>query len=299
MSKRVSSILIYIYIIVAFGFMAYYLGVNRDELKYYDWQLNTTYLIGSIILTWLALLGPVVMFKSIFKKIANHQFSFPEIFKYFNLSFIGRYLPGKVWSMAGMVYFADRRGIGKRLSMTVVIINEICFKGSGLFWGLGYFLITRTHPELALAALAVMLLSLMIIHPVLLQKLIDSGSKLIKKETIKLNISYGSIIRFFLTYLIFWSIYGLSLYLLIKAVYPSTDIPILAAVSSLPLAWTVGFLAVIIPGGIGVREGMLVALLSIFIPAEIALVIAIIQRIIATLIEGINAGVSLMVKEGR
>ncbi len=299
MNKKFSAILKYVYILLAFGFMAYYLTVNWSKLNGFDWHINIWYLIISIILTWLALFGPVVVFRLLFTKIAGYRFNLPEIFRIFNLSFIGRYLPGKVWSVLGMVYYTGEYGIGKRLSMTAVIINEVCFKGSGLFWGLAYFLISRKYTEFHIPVVSVMILAFIAIHPSILRKVLDYGSRLLKKDTIELNISYSSIIIYFVIYLVFWGIYGLSLYMLIQAVHPINAVNAAAVISFLPLAWTIGYLAVFIPGGIGVREALLVALLSAYMSAEIALVIALVQRIISTLIEAVNALVSLTIKKGR
>ena len=43
-------------------------------------------------------------------------------------------------------------------------------------------------------------------------------------------------------------------------------------------AWTVGFLSVITPGGLGIREGMLSLLLSAYLPSSTATLVALLSR---------------------
>jgi hypothetical protein len=297
MNDRSRTILKSLFIIAAFGFMAYYLISNWSRLDHYDWQLNYYYLIASMIMVWLYLLGPVIIFKLIFKHIADHDFSFPTMFKIFNLSFIGRYLPGKLWSVVGIVYYTSEYGISKRVAMAGVIINEVCFKSSGLLLGLLYFAYSGAYPIMKYMALVLIVVGLIAIHPRILQPILNYLLKLLKKDQLRLNITYSTILGYFFLYLIFWSIYSLSFYLLIQAISPVHIASPLKFLAILPLAWTVGYLAIFIPGGVGVREGMLVALLTSYITPEIALVIALAQRLISTAVEGINALISLLIKK--
>ena len=64
----------------------------------------------------------------------------------------------------------------------------------------------------------------------------------------------------------------------------------------LPLCWVVGYIVLLAPGGLGVREGMLTLTLSEFLSPEIALTIAIIQRVWFILVEGFNFLTSFLIK---
>jgi uncharacterized membrane protein YbhN (UPF0104 family) len=48
---------------------------------------------------------------------------------------------------------------------------------------------------------------------------------------------------------------------------------------------TIGFLAVFVPGGLGVREGILVLLLSLYFPLPVATLISIFSRLYISVVE--------------
>jgi flagellar biosynthesis protein FliQ len=287
----------YLYIIIAFGFMIYYLLANWHQLGQYTWRINYGLLVISIILTWIGLLGPVIVFKIIFSRIAAFRFRFPVMFKIFNLSFIGRYLPGKLWSVVGMVYYAKEYGINKRISFTAVVINEVCFKGSGLLLGLFYLVTSLRYASLSYLAGIIIVAGLIVIHPRILNRILNYVFTLLKRDRIEVKIGYAAILGYFMIHLIFWGIFSLSFYFLVQSVHPVIITNPLKFAAIFPLAWSIGYLAIFIPGGIGVREGILVALLSDYLIPEIALVIALIQRAISIFLEGMNALISLTIKK--
>ena len=296
MNDKSRAFLKLLYIVAAFGFMAYYLVDNWHRLDSYRWQLNYPYLIGSVALAWLFLLGPVITFRRIFKRIAGYDFSFAAMFKIFNLSFIGRYLPGKLWSVIGIVYYATEYGISKRVSFAAVIINEVCFKGSGLLLGLVYFAYSGQYQLLKYPVAILIFLGLIIIHPKILRPFLNYILRILKKDQLSLSIDYSTILGYFVFYLIFWGLYSLSFYLLVQAISPVNIAFPFKFAAILPLAWTIGYLALFIPGGVGVREGVLVALLAGYLNPEIALIVALAQRLISTVAEGINALIALGIK---
>lgn len=297
MNAKLKIVFKIVYILLAFAFMAYYLITNWAQLLKHDWQPYPLLFIPAIILFWAAILGPVLVFKILFKKIADYNFRFVQMFRIFNLSFIGRYLPGKVWSVVGMVHYTGEYGIDRRLSLAVIVVNEVCYKASGLLWGSIYFALTEREGILPYVSFSAMIIGLIIIHPRILNRIVNFISKLFKKDRVELNIDYLSIIGIFSAYFLFWGIYGAGFYTLTQVVGKGGPFNSLEIISFFPLAWTAGNLAIFVPGGIGVREGMLVLLLSQYMALETALVITILQRILTTLIEGSNALASLAIKK--
>jgi uncharacterized membrane protein YbhN (UPF0104 family) len=49
------------------------------------------------------------------------------------------------------------------------------------------------------------------------------------------------------------------------------------------IAWIVGFLSLPVPGGLGVREGVLVTLLQVFVPLPVSIIAALLARVWAIL----------------
>ena len=77
--------------------------------------------------------------------------------------------------------------------------------------------------------------------------------------------------------LLYWALWSSGFYLFVSAISPSIS-PLIAFV--FPLSVTLGLIAVIVPGGLGVREGIITLGLTTFgVPIELATTIAIAARL--------------------
>lgn len=93
------------------------------------------------------------------------------------------------------------------------------------------------------------------------------------------RMSPASAVAAFALYLAAWSSFGLAL----SAILAAFDLPspgLLAAAGMFALSWFVGFVVVIVPGGLGVREGALAAMLAPSIGAEAAILVTLVARLI-------------------
>lgn len=217
------------------------------------------------------------------------------MFRAYNISNIGRYLPGKVWSIFGLFYFTGQYGINKKQTTLAIIANEVSYKGSGVLLGLCYFLFSSSFQNYLPLMIALLVACLVVIHPRILDKIINLALKLIKKQPIEIDFSYSTIFVFFLMYIIVWEIHSLAFYVLVNSITPLESVNIFKFSTILPLCWVVGYIILLTPGGIGVREGMLVITLGEFLTPEVALVVAILQRIWFILVEGINVLISFAI----
>ena len=73
---------------------------------------------------------------------------------------------------------------------------------------------------------------------------------------------------------------------------PLSLLPVLAGIVN--VSATVGFLVLIAPSGLGVREGVLAFLLSLYLPAPVAVTISLASRVWLTLAELMGLGFSLL-----
>jgi uncharacterized membrane protein YbhN (UPF0104 family) len=83
---------------------------------------------------------------------------------------------------------------------------------------------------------------------------------------------------------------GVAFTLVLRSIYP--DAPIVASVAAHSFAFGVGLLAVPIPSGLLVREGLLVAVLQASVPGGTVVTAAIFQRLITIGVEVAMIGAS-------
>jgi uncharacterized membrane protein YbhN (UPF0104 family) len=92
-----------------------------------------------------------------------------------------------------------------------------------------------------------------------------------------------------LGYVVYWALTGLAFAALVRAMFPlaASDVPLVIAGYS--ASYAVGFLSLLTPGGLGVREGVLVLALAPIMPAGPALVVALVSRLWMMLFELLGA----------
>lgn len=276
-------------------FMFYYLFQNWSMLRNYQWHFNIWLLLLSMVLLWIALLSTVYIYQLIFVELAGAKLNTLQTFRIINITNIGRYLPGKLWSVVGLIVYTSEYGINKKQTTLAVITNEVAGKASGLILGICYFFFSDSLKGYLPAMIILLVGCMIVIHPWVLDKIINTGLRLFKKETIEIEFGYFSILKFVLIFIISWLLHSVAFYVLVNSMAPIGSVNLIKFATIIPLCWVIGYIVLLAPGGLGVREAMLVVMLSEFLPKEVALAIAIIQRVWFTVVEGINVLLALAI----
>jgi uncharacterized membrane protein YbhN (UPF0104 family) len=213
------------------------------------------------------------------------------------LSMLGKYLPGKVWLVVGKLYLAAEKGVHMRVT-GIGLFYEILFMlaASVLVGGLCLpFIDTGIIPGMAalpIAAAGFVLMLVLLTRPRLVNRVLRLFMRK-NKEKEKKDVPVIPPLcfrpRFILGYVArfagAWLIWGLGFYLLTQSVLslPIRTLPAIAGISV--IAWFIGFVSLITPGGLGVREGVLTYFLKTFTEEPIAILIALLSRIVITVSE--------------
>ncbi len=289
---RFLKIILQILILVATG---YYIGIQiargLPQIKSYHWTLNYEFWLGCILLAVPYLFAPIVWWW-IMRRIGA-KFSLGKGYRVWSLSNIAKYLPGKVWHILGrMVLYPG----GKLIVMESIILEMGAVLISGLWIMLATLYLTTLSVPISKTLLIVVGLSTIpfIVKPVLLQKVIRYPVSLIKGTAFTEGpISFATLNFAFLFILniLFWYSYGLGFRLILKSIGISSSPILLSGVYA--ASWTIGYISLVTPGGLGVREGVFTFLLKGFLPLGIPALLALLGRIVILLTESSMALVSL------
>jgi hypothetical protein len=213
----------------------------------------------------------------------------------FSVAQIGKYAPGKVWFTLGRMSMAKNEGIPEDRTMVSVIV-ELAFSllaATGLF-GLAVLLIPRAQIPAAVYLLFVLApLSLVAVYPPILNRIIRFTFTRLKRPLFELRMSYPRILRILALYALDWALQGACCFVLINSFYPLplSTLPIL--LGGYAMSWMLGFLVLIAPAGLGIREGIYTIILRTVMPEPIAIISALVTRVWMTISEIMMAGVSL------
>jgi uncharacterized membrane protein YbhN (UPF0104 family) len=216
------------------------------------------------------------------------------------LSNLARYVPGNVWSYVGAVELARRDGVARRTTLAVMALTQVLSVGVALAAGLPVLLAERARlgrPALLGAAVVAAAAGLAVLFRRRLLRL--ARRRLPGFDPAELAPSAGTVVLLVAGYAAYWAVTGLAFAALVASLYPlgAGDLPLVVAAYA--AAYAAGFLALLTPAGLGVREGVLVVALAPVLPAGPALVVALVSRVWMMLVELAGAAVAQLVARRR
>ena len=141
----------------------------------------------------------------------------------------------------------------------------------------------------------VIILILIFLFPPIIRRIVASVLRLFGYKVDKLDFSFRRMITLFIYYLFFWMITAIGFYLLVSSLTSNVPIHFLEIASSYSMAWVIGFLAFLTPGGLGVREGALAWMLAPFLPQPLPVIIALVARLWWSIAELVDILIALII----
>ena len=293
---KIKKILQYILITTIIFFIGKSFYINYEKISIFDYTLNYFYLFIATIFLIYSNIFPVFVWKFLIKKLGG-KLNRNQALKIWFLANTGRYLPGKIWSQAGIIILAEKEGIKKNISVQSLIYSQFYSILVGLFIVMIVFknyLKENGYLEIPDSTIYIILIitSIIVFNPKILNSVLNLFLiKIFKKNKLKDNedilLKKKDIFLFVCLQFINWLNIGFTFYLFTIAF--TGDFSLIfnnpKYLLILPAAWTLGLLAIFTPGGIGVREGILILFLTSIIGPELALILPWLNRIWITAIE--------------
>jgi hypothetical protein len=217
----------------------------------------------------------------------NCNICFFETIKVKIYSDLGKYIPGKVFAYGILFYSYDQKGISKK-SIAVCSFQELV---AGTLAAIIIALVSIYFADIEILNryriifIGLAFACLIMIHPGILKFISNKLLKLLKKEPVTSTSSYLQILLVFVMHFINWLIFGFAFYFFIGSFYPFSFENYFFITGAFSIAGLIGFIAVFAPAGLGVREGVLVFILSLIFPSAIAAIISLISRLWMTVCE--------------
>lgn len=291
---------------VVLYFVGRKLYVHWDEVRQYEWQISYPILIGSIILALVALFVFSVSWGRIVGGFGS-KVSAIAAFRINYLAHLGRYVPGKIWQVVGMVYLAKQVGIRGESVAASFGISQLFYVPASI---LIYAVATLFEPLLLREELAFLgqgtaylisgcLLALCLLVVVWPEPFLKAGNYILRKmgrQPATFQLDKTVALSVFAGYLLGWILFGLAFWLFLRSVLGDSTPSVLVSVGLYNAAYQVGYLALFAPGGFGPREFMMGLLLTPFV-GPIATAVAVAARIWSLLIDLSAAALALCIKK--
>ncbi|MFQ5607468.1 MAG: lysylphosphatidylglycerol synthase transmembrane domain-containing protein [Candidatus Zixiibacteriota bacterium] len=284
----ISRIIKFILAVVVAYFVWRQLSQNWQEVLKFEWNIAPGELALSIALHLVTFAAFSKVWSWLIRAYGiNVQFR--DAFKISYLASLGRYIPGKIWPVFGMVYLARQVGIkeSESVSSWAVAMLYAILSSAVLCVALalidpsirnGLFELASSAVIVALAIGALSVSAALLLLPGAAARMLNLGLRILRRDPISLEITRRTSVTIFLGYLACWILYGAAFWLFIGAMTDQVELPALVGIGAFVIAYQMGYLAIFVPGGIGVRELALAAILGPFV-GEAAIGIALAARI--------------------
>jgi uncharacterized membrane protein YbhN (UPF0104 family) len=245
--------------------------------------------LGCMMLAWRALLADL-----------GSPLRLPGAIRVMFIGQLGKYVPGAVWALAAQVELARDYDIPRRRSATASLV------GMAATLVVAMIVAAVTLPFASAHAarhywwvLALTPLFAACLHPRVIKFGLDLVLKVVRQEPLEKSVSAGGMARALAWTALGWVFFGVHAWFLVSVFAGRSSHVLALSLGGYALAWAVGFIIIVFPGGIGPRELALIAVLAPVMPSGSALVVALASRVVMTIGDLTWAGTGLIIGRTR
>jgi len=288
--------------LLALGLAVRKLALNWTELRSQSihWEIQPGWLLAAAAITWAAYALLVEAWRRVVVSMGQ-RLRYRDAARISMVSNLGKYIPGKVWAIAGNALLAQQVGVDATASVAAAMVLQALALASGVTlvgvlgpatlraYGTGYVVAT-----IILGGLAV--LGVLALTSGRLLRLLR-GVLPATMPTLT-PVPPGVMLAAFAVNVCAWAAYGLAFVYLARGLTPDAALTWSQASTVFTISYLVGLVALFAPGGVGPRESLFVVLLTGPLGPKLAVALALASRVLLTITELGAAAPFLLVRKG-
>lgn len=273
---------------------------NDLQTQSIQWKIDPLWIVVSLAITWGAYAGLIEAWRRVVESL-RQRLGYWDAARITMVSNLGKYVPGKVWAIAGAAYLAQQVGVTKTAAVASAIVLQALALASGVI------LVALLAPGLhgvpvgyviGGAALGVAAVGGVVV--LCSRRALDAIQRRLPPSIPRLEpIAPGVMLAALGVNAAAWCAYGLAFVALTRGVLPEVSLPWTLATSVFTTSYLIGLLVAFAPGGLGVRESMFVLLLGGPLGVKLAGALALATRVTLTIAELGAAVPFLLIRSSR
>lgn len=294
--RRIAGILL---VLVTAWWLGQMIADNWSELRRFDWRADPGLLAASVAAHVAVLAFGVWVWSRVLRHFEHPPVRLGTLQRIWFLSNLARYVPGKVFQFVAVAQLSRNAGLSGAVLLTSILVHTgITLLSSVVVaaWTLTEGIVRGVDPLWpALAATAGAVLA---VHPAFLNRLLAVIPRLLKKDVIRWNAGWADGVLLLALSVVNWLLYGAAFHLFMASLadVPWPLMPQMAGVNA--LSFFLGY-ASPLPGGGGLREVSMTALLTPYLPDGVAAVLSLASRLWTIAAELLGGGLVLLLFRGR
>ncbi len=268
------------------------LAFNWEELRNVEveFSIQPLWIIGAALTVWITYGLLIEAWRQVLKGW-DQNLGYGPAMRIWCLSNLGRYLPGKVWSLAALAVMANKAGIAGWAAGASALVMQALAIGTGVVVvAIGAPGATSPITLVGAFLVAAGAVGFVVWEPFgeRLIRLVRPGSEF---RALKGRRVFFAIV----VALAHWFAYGLAFWMLAKGLFAVQTVSLMPAVGIFAAGYIVGLIMLPFPGGVGPREAVIVYLLVDTMGLGGATALSIASRILLTATEAGAAATALAI----
>lgn len=251
------------------------------------WRLEPLWLLLSLAVVWLSYAILIEGWRRVVLAM-RQRLGYIDAARICMVSNLGKYVPGKVWAIAGAALLAERAGVQPGAAVAAAFILQALSLASGLL--LVALLVPEAvlslspGPRIVLMVLAVLALGGLVVFAV--PPLLGRIRRWLPTAIAGLEpVPPGPLLLGLAANVVAWCAYGLAFQCLIRGLTPEMTVGWAQATAVFTTSYLVGLIAAFSPGGLGTRELAFTLLLAPTVGVKLATALAVATRLLLTITE--------------
>ncbi len=280
-------------VVIVLGLVGQMLYRERAQLLAYPWRIQAPFLLLGFLGHAFAIHATFVVWGLMVGRLAGQADPGWRVhFSIYYPTTLAKRIPGTVWYAAGRVVMYERAGVPSALTLAALVLEMALITIAGIIFFLLMLPLGGQGQGAALASLRavptwipglLIVAGLALSWPGVLEGLLNWGRRRLGRPTIRLAVGYQDILLYLGLDLLVWLIAGVGFFGVVSIIYPApwSDLaPMMMIITLASLFSIVSFLVPVLPM---VREATVSVLLAAYMPLSVAVVVAILYRLVWTL----------------
>ena len=265
------------FVALTLGFGGYAIAQRWHEITQALGRLSPLAIAGALVCVLIAQFGTLRVWQRLLGGLGS-PLPTTAAAKILFIGQLGKYLPGSVWPVLAQMELGTVYRVPRHRSASASVLAMLVSLLTALLVAAVTLPLTG-HAGSYLWAYAAVPLLLACLHPRVLRWGMDRLLRLVRRPPLEHPLSGPVLARVLGWGFFVWVFNGLQIWLLVP-VHSGTSL--LLSVGGYAFAWSVGFLVVFAPGGLAVREVVLVTTLTPLVGVGTATAVALVSRAVTT-----------------
>lgn len=280
---------------LAAGFLAYVLVDGWSQVRTREWDPDWAMLAGSAAVLAVFYLASGAGYLGVVEALADRRPPRRRMMSIWAVSLLGRYVPGSVVMVAGRMELARDQGVARRITLTAIVYEQALGVGTAAAAAAAWVLVYGdVGPAWAQWLVVALPLGLLLLHPRVMGPASTWALAKVRREPLARLIPAGRVLALAAWYLLTAVLLAVGIWLFVRGLGGPEVGGVPFVGGAFLFAFAVSMLAVVVPSGLGIRDGAFALALAQHVPGGVAVTLSVGSRLALTVVEVAVVGATLL-----